>query len=77
QYTGLTDKNGNKIFDGDIVVFSEAECPETERAIVVYDDGGYKLKYLNYDYMDNLDSVTAESQVIVGNIHDNPELLEV
>lgn len=70
QFTGLCDKNVNKIFEDDIVVFDEAEAPDTERAVVVFDDGKFKLKYCNYGYMDDLDGVTAKRQIIIGNIHD-------
>lgn len=77
QFTGLCDKNGNKIFEDDIVVFDEAEDPDMERAVVVFDDGKFKLKYCNYGYMDDLDGTTAKRQIIIGNIHDNPEMCEV
>lgn len=77
QFTGLLDGNGNKIFEDDIVVFDEAEDPDTERAVVVFDDGKFKLKYCNYGYMDDLDGVTAKRQIVIGNIHDNPEMCGV
>lgn len=77
QFTGLCNDNGNKIFEDDIVVFDEAEDLDMERAVVVFDDGKFKLKYCNYGYMDDLDGVTAKRQIIIGNIHDNPEMCEV
>lgn len=77
QFTGLYNDNGNEIFEDDIVVFDEAEDPDMERAVVVFDDGKFKLKYCNYGYMDDLDGVTAKRQIIIGNIHDNPEMCEV
>lgn len=68
QYTGLKDKNGKRIYDGDIVkceytnVFGE--CGETD-VIVNLDD--HQLMY---------DIENSSFLEIVGNIHDNPELME-
>lgn len=46
QYTGLTDKNGNKIFEGDIVEFeSHGYIPSSERGTVIFKDGCYGIEY--------------------------------
>ena len=79
QFTGLTDKNGKKIFEGDIIKgkFSNYAiwADEAERAFVYGKSykGGYKN--LMSDYL--LKSSCPNGIEIIGNIHDNPELLEV
>lgn len=93
QWTGLIDKNGKKVFEGDILQFGE-------RRLVVWWNGeafqwqaksvlGYNLIYYTiYDDTDwtNIDLGWIYAEVpstgkmateIVGNIYDNPELLEV
>ena len=102
QYTGLTDKNGKKIFEGDIIRYADLydyncylesiDNPEVYDNVdlgyiwtideVVY---GIKVGYpafdLNkHDFETNGLSELSESgqyfYEVIGNIHDNPELLE-
>ena len=80
EYTGLTDKNGKQIFEGDIVNCKTKYGEDIGR--IVFYEGKFQVFWdseLNYHqnahftrYYD-INSKTT----IIGNIHDNPELLEV
>lgn len=72
QYTGLKDKNGNKIFEGDIVdILTENE----EIGVVTYEDGGYIIISGGF-FMDFINNIYGTDIEIIGNIYDNPELLK-
>lgn len=72
QYTELTDKNGKKIFENDIVQVG------WYNGTVEYEDGCFVIKWNNIKflrkdlgYLANLDGFQT-----IGNIYDNPEMLE-
>ena len=104
QYTGLTDKNGKNIFEGDIVKIAESQI-----GFVVYECGAFGIgvkPYIDWDYLDseiaeitgcnnspyfcrcdnfislwelkwnyNQEENNCYVIEVIGNIHDNPELL--
>ena len=68
QYTGLADRNGTKIFEGDIVLLNGDEEPYQ----VVFDESCFQVYSDSVRYaMDNFYDYEIE---VIGNIYDNPEL---
>lgn len=75
QYTGLLDKNGKKIFEGDIISILNKQDWK-----VVYECGqfityGYKEEYI-FEPL-TLNTWKTECVEVIGNIFDNPELMGV
>lgn len=80
QYTGLDDKNGVKIFEGDIVK-EHRFCDElTEERIykIEVEKQMYVAKNVSSKIVVSLCTITSNSEIeVIGNIYDNPELKEI
>ena len=71
QYTGLKDKNNQGIYEGDLIQGTVGANKGTRIYVVVFYKGAFLLKwrhtYTQYDSLKN-------SQRIIGNIYENPEI---
>jgi uncharacterized phage protein (TIGR01671 family) len=71
QYTGLHDKNGTEIYEGDIIRDNDYELWQ-----VYFEDGSFLARCVDYDVSEFLIEFTPEYCEVIGNIYKNPELLE-
>ena len=80
QSTGLKDKNGKEIFEGDVLELKD--CGETIGNVKVYWDDSLALFQLDAIIVDEKAPIYKVvddenySYIVVGNIYENPELLE-
>lgn len=82
QYTGLKDKNGKEVYEGDII---ESPLWEDEPYEIVFKDYAFKVRDIRkkimygsdlfFDIDDSLSGCVGETFEVIGNIYENPELL--
>ncbi len=80
QFTGVTDKNGTKIFEADVVRISEDYYDGLHYSgnEVYYSDGAFCVEYETPEYdVTSIGFLVREGVEVevIGNIYDNPELL--
>jgi uncharacterized phage protein (TIGR01671 family) len=82
QYTGLQDENGVEIYEGDVMQIPATEFNIEIIGVVEFDKGKYVVRSFFSGTHSSLAWAVRERQsgerrgVVIGNIHDNPELLK-
>ena len=82
QFTGLKDKNGKEIYEGDILNWTGKRSKDTSefayRYIITFENGifGYRLGNAQVNKIEPLQGlVELETYEVIGNIYENPDLL--
>ena len=72
QFTGLTDKNGEKIFESDIV---DILCENEEIGVIEWEKDTAQFIVSADGFCASFDNYSGHDLEVIGNIHDNPEML--
>ena len=76
QYTGLTNKDGKKLFEGDIIQYRNTNGNIINPLeVIIFKENGWRAKPTKSDITYELTTNSAKHYNIVGNIYDNVELI--
>ena len=78
QSTGLFDKNGKEIFEGDIVEWEHKDTGQLVRGIIKYDTdlGFWGMTDVRFNDLRAIGYLANQKVTVLGNIYENPELVE-
>lgn len=82
QYTGLTDKNGKRIFEGDILEshYDDEFPDDVSIEVIKWFNNCWcaqNVEHMDYEPYELFEDNALPRSEIIGNIHDNPELLKI
>jgi uncharacterized phage protein (TIGR01671 family) len=80
QYTGIKDKNGKEIYEGDVVLYPNKTCDNStykDTYFVIYTAPLFKLKTIkSHIWKEGAEIYLNDNVEVIGNIYENPELLK-
>lgn len=76
QYTGLMDRNGKRVFEGDIVKYT-FDDGYFEILLVIWNESSCRFEFVEKRTKEHIDIYVDKNSEVIGNVTDNVELLKV